>query len=128
QLQRQVEDQRVEMERILRDALPGVTTVVDPRAQLAIELQRRQRGGDDGALALLSRVAPIIAGSGRYTIDGLDYRAGTLEITLRAPDVATLDSLREALSAVPPLRVELTAATPGQGGVEGRLRIRGGAV
>jgi general secretion pathway protein L len=127
QLQRQVEAQRAEMERILREALPGVTTVVDPRAQLAIELQRRQRGGGDGALVLLSKVAPIIAGSGRYTIDGLDYRAGTLEITLRAPDVATLDSLREALAAVPPLRVELTAATPGQGSVEGRLRIRGGA-
>jgi general secretion pathway protein L len=118
--------QRAEMEQLLRRAVPGVTRVVDPRAQLAAEYARAGRGGGGGALPLLARIAPSIAGSGRYTLDGIEFRGDTLELVVRAADVATLDSLREALAALA-LQVELTSANPGAGGVEGRLRIRSGA-
>jgi general secretion pathway protein L len=69
----------------------------------------------------------VVAGSGRYTLEGLEYRAGTLELVVTAADVAALDQLRESLASIAPLQVELTAATPGSRGVEGRLRVRGGA-
>jgi type II secretory pathway component PulL len=78
-------------------------------------------------LPLLARIAPLIAGSGRYTIEALDYREGTLELTVSAPDVAALDSLRASLAALPPLNAELTSALPGSNGYEGRLRIREGS-
>jgi general secretion pathway protein L len=126
QLQASVADHQAEMEQLLRHALPGVQRVVDPVAQLEIEYRRLGQGRADGALPLLAQVAPALAGSGRYTLEGLEYRAGTLEIVLVAPDVAALDSLRETLAALPQLAVELTAATPGSRGFEGRLRIRGG--
>lgn len=126
QLAARLESQRVDMANLLREALPGTTTVVDPRAQLEIEYTRLMRGaGGDDALALLARVAPSVAGSSRYTLESIDYRSGALELTLRAPDVATLDGLREALSGLG-LAAELTSATPGQGGVEGRISLRGG--
>lgn len=126
QLSARLESQRVEMADLLRQALPGTTTVVDPRAQLEIEYTRLTRGaGGDDALALLARVAPSIAGSSRYTLESVDYRNGALDLTLRAPDVATLDGLRESLGALG-LSAELTSATPGQGGVEGRISLRGG--
>lgn len=117
--------QRAEMESLLRTAVPGINRIVDPRAQLAAEQARVARGGGSGLLPLLARIAPSLSGSGRYTLDGLEYRGDTLELVVRAPDVATLDGLREALAAMA-LQVELTGATPGSGGVEGRLRIRGG--
>lgn len=127
QLQQQYEVQQAQMESLLRDAMPGVTRIVDPKAQLAAEVAR-QRGatGGSGALGLLARIAPVIAGSGNYTIDALDYRAGTVDLTLRTRDVAMLDALRESLAAQPGVQVELTSAVPGSDGVEGKLRVRGG--
>lgn len=116
--------QRVEMEQLLRGALPGITRVVDPKAQLAAEYARLGNGQGQGALPLLARVAPMIAGSGLYTLDAIEFRADALELTLRTRDVAALDSLREALSNLPSTDVEVTSANPGSGGIEGRLRVR----
>ena len=122
QLQSRHAAQRAEMEQLLHAALPGVTRVVDPKAQLAAEYARLGRGGGTGALALLAQIAPVVSGSGQYTIDGLEYRNNSLELVVRGADVATLDRLRETLAALA-LTVELTSVNPGSGGVEGRLRI-----
>jgi general secretion pathway protein L len=126
QLQQRHAAARAEMEQLLRRAVPGITRIVDPRAQLAAEQARAGRGTGGGLLPMLARIAPSLSGSGRYTIDGLEFRGDTLELVIRGPDIATLDGLREMLSALS-LQVELTGATPGTGGVEGRLRIRSGA-
>ena len=126
QLDRLHASQRAQMETLLREALPDVQRVVDPRAQVAAELARR--GGaarGEGVLGLLARIAPLLSGSGRYTLDGLEYRAGTLDLTLRGDDVATLDELRERMASLG-LAAELTAMTPGSSGVEGKLRVREG--
>lgn len=118
--------QRAEMEQLLRSAAPDLTRIVDPKAQLSAEFARigRTQGGS-GALPLLAQIAPSIAGSGRYTIDGIEFRGDSLELIILGADIAALDSLRETLSALS-LQVELTSANPGTGGVEGRLRIRSG--
>jgi hypothetical protein len=73
---------------------------------------------------LLAKIAPLMSGSGRYTLDGLEYRSDTLDLIVRTSDVASLDSLRESLAGLPALQVELTGLVPGSGAVEGRLRIR----
>jgi general secretion pathway protein L len=117
--------QRAEMEALLRTAMPNITRIVDPKAQLMAEYTRLGSGGAQaGALPLLARIAPLIAGSGRYTLDAIEFRADSLELTLRTTDIAALDGLREALAGLPSLEVEVTSANPGSGGIEGRLRIR----
>ncbi len=126
-LEAHAEARQAEMAAVLRQALPEVQRVVDPVAQLGAALDRTAGAAPGGALPLLGRIAPHVSGSGRYTIEGLDYRAGVLELTVSAPDVAALDALRELLAALPALQVELTSALPGSNGVEGRLRIREGA-
>lgn len=126
-LERHAEARQADMAALLREALPEVQRVVDPVAQLGAALERRAGAPVGGALPLLAKIAPHVSGSGRYTLEGLDYRAGVLELTVSAPDVAALDSLRELLAALPALQVELTSALPGSNGVEGRLRIREGA-
>lgn len=126
QLVRRHAEQRHEMEQLLRSAMPGIVRIVNPRAQLAAEYARLGSDvGGGGALPLLARIAPTLAGSGRYTLDGIEFRGDSLELVVRGADVATLDSLRETLAALS-LQVELTSANPGSGGVEGRLRIRSG--
>jgi general secretion pathway protein L len=126
QLDRQYAQQRVQMEALLRETLPDVQRIVDPRAQMLGELSRRSgQAAGGGALAMLARVAPLLSGSGRYTLDALEYRSGTLDITLRGTDVATLDELRERIATLG-YPTELTSMVPGSNGVEGKLRVRGG--
>ena len=126
QLDRQYAEQRAQMEGLLREALPDVQRIVDPRAQMLGELSRRSgQAQSGGALAMIGRIAPLISGSGRYTLDGFEYRSGTLDITVRGPDVATLDELRERIATLG-YATELTSMVPGSGGVEGKLRVRGG--
>lgn len=123
-LQRLAADQQAEMEAIYRSVVPSATSVADPAARLRSLAGSRSGGGEgNSALDLLAEVAPAIAGSGRHTIDAIEFRGGALELTLRSADVATLDALRARLAAIGSLQAELTAATPGSSGVEGRLRV-----
>lgn len=126
QLAAHVEAQREEMAQLLRAAVPGTQRIVDPAQQLRAALAAGGEGGGDAALGLLVAAAPALSVDAATALDALDYRNGVLELTVTAPDVAALDALRARLAAAA-LRVELTAATPGSRGVEGRLRIGGGA-
>lgn len=122
-LERRLERTTHVMESLYRDVEPDAQRIVDPAAQLRSLAQRQGGGTAGGPLDLLARTAPVLASGTIYTLDAIDYRGGALEITLRAPDVAALDALRERIAALS-LEVELTAATPGSGVVEGRLRVR----
>ena len=85
-------------------------------------------GVDSGVLDLLARLAPVLGTGTRIQLRGIEYRSGTLELALRAPDIPALESLRERLAAQAGLSVEFTGSNPGENGVDGRLRIRGGAL
>ena len=87
----------------------------------------RLRGGSEtsGFLRLLGQIAPVLGRTTRTQMRGLEFRNGILEVGLRAPDVATLDSMREQFSAIPGLSAEVTASVPADSGVDGRIRIRG---
>src|SRR5687768_18512818 len=79
-----------------------------------------------GALALLQKVAPIVTTGTQHRIEGIEFRNGVLELEVQAPAVVALDALREGVATVPGLRVELAAATTGEKGASGRLRIQEG--
>ena len=70
------------------------------------------------------RIAPILGTTTRVQLRGLEYRADNLEISLRAPDVQTLDNIREQIAAIPGLGSELTATNPVDNATDGRIRIR----
>lgn len=125
QLERRYTLERGRMESLLRMTLPEVQRVVDPRAQLTAEWNRRGGQANAGVLAMLARLGPILSGSGQYTLDGIEYREGVLDLTLRASDVSTLDQLREQAASLG-FAAELTSVTPGSGGIEGKLRLREG--
>ena len=125
QLDRVQAEQRQQMEALLRETLPGIERVVDPRAQMLGEFSRQQgRSANAGVLAMLTRIAPLLAGGSRYVPESVEYRGGTLDFSVRSPDVATLDELRERIASLG-YAVELSSMVPGSGGVEGKLRIRG---
>ena len=94
-------------------------------ADIARTRIERLRGGAESSdfLRLLASIAPVIGGSTRIQTRGIEFRNGSLELGLRAPDVATLDTVREKLAAQPGLTVAVTAANPGDGGIDGRIKI-----
>lgn len=125
-LRQHVEQRRGQMEALLRQTLPELQRVVDPLAQMRAAVGTSARRSAD-ALGLLGRLAPLLAGTTRITLEALEYRAGALELTVVAADVATLDGLREQVVSLGGLQAELTSAVPGTRGVEGRLRVREGS-
>jgi len=112
---------------VLHEAFPGMDKVAgDPRQLMDSAMRGLQGGGSDsGLMRLLARIAPILASTTRTTLAGIEYHNATLELALRAPDVQTLDLMRERLAGLPGLKVEVTAANSGADGVDGRLRIAG---
>ena len=85
----------------------------------------RLRGGAQSSdfLRMLATIAPVLGSTTRIQTRGMEFRNGALELGLRAPDVATLDAVRERLAALPGLKVAVTAANPGDGGIDGRIKI-----
>lgn len=119
------DDLRAQMAEVFRQALPEARMTADPAAQLVAELGRQGGGATSSLFDLLRRAAPAIAQGSRYRLQAIDFRLGVLELEVATADVASLDALRESLASSG-LAVELTGVDPGDEGVRGRLRLRGG--
>jgi len=127
-LQRESEHLDDAMHAQLVQSFPDMEKVAgEPARLMQSGLARLGGGGDTGGLMhLLGQIAPVLGSTTRLTTRGMEFRNGALELSVTAPDVPTLDSLRERLAALPGLKAELTAANPGATGVEGRIRMVGG--
>jgi type II secretory pathway component PulL len=111
----------------LHEGFPEMDKVAgDPRQLMQSALTRMHAGADSGGLAhVLAQIAPVLGSTTRTTLTGLEYHNATLELGLRAPDLQTLDLMRERLANLPGLKVEVTAANSSATGIDGRLRIAG---
>ena len=123
-----LERTETDMAASLERAFPDLSAVERDRAPETVMRARleRLRGGTEatGVLRMLGRIAPILGTTTRVQMRGLEYRADNLEINLRAPDVQTLDNIREQIAAIPGLTSELTATNPVENATDGRIRIR----
>ena len=111
----------------LRATLPELGDVADDPRRLMQSALTRMRGDSatGGLLPLLGRIGPVLSATTRVSLKSMEYRNATLELGLRAPDVPTLDLVREQLANISGLKAEVTAATTSDKGVDGRLRISG---
>ena len=90
-----------EAERVMRDALPGVTRVVNPRAQLRAALQN---SGVDRSAGFLENTAVLndaLAESEGIRLESLrfDPDSGALQVTLNYEQYQELESLSQALQS-----------------------------
>jgi general secretion pathway protein L len=115
------------VEQAFRYTFPDVRTIRDPRAQLQSRL--RSLGQNDAAgngaefLDVLQQVARAVNDSDGTRLEGIDYRSGTLELRLRAPNVEVLDRIQRDIAAAGGLSAEIQSANAEDDGVMGRLRI-----
>ncbi len=128
-LARAVADADAAMAASLQRSFPDLGAAERTRAPESVmrsRLERLRGGGEaDGLLRVLGQVAPILGTTTRIQMRGIEYRNDVLEIGLRAPDVQTLDSIREQIAATPGLVAEVTATNPVENATDGRIRIRG---
>ena len=115
----------------VRKAFPDIDAAqlarISPEQLMRTRLERLRGGAEaSGLLRVLHDIAPVLGSTTRIQTRGIEYRNGQLELALRAPDVGSLDSVRERLATVPGLKAEVTAANPGPDGVDGRIRIASG--
>lgn len=79
-------------------ALPSEPGTVDARRRMEQRLAAvRNGGGSSGLLAVLQALAEARAGSGPTSVQSLNFHDGLLELTLNAPDAASLDHLSQQL-------------------------------
>jgi general secretion pathway protein L len=116
------------MREVLHQSFPRLDNVAgDPRQLMQSELARLRGNGDDaGVLRMLREVAPVLGSSTRVAVKGIEYHNATLELSLRAPDVETLDLVRERLGNLAGFKAEVTSASASDkndGAIDGRVRV-----
>jgi general secretion pathway protein L len=125
QLKRQTETLQTAIDAQFYQAFPDVGRVVRHREQAEREMARLRFGESAGLLELMNRTAPVIDAQSGVELDGLNYRDGQLELTLRAPDVAALDQFEQRLRALE-LNAVVQSASMDSDGASGRIRISEG--
>jgi general secretion pathway protein L len=112
----------------VRTAFPDVDAAqlgrLGPEQLMRGRLERLRGDADAGGLLhMLTAIGPVLGSTRGIQTRGMEYRNGTLELSLRAPDVGALDSVRERLATMPGVKAEVTAVNSGDEGVDGRIRI-----
>ena len=108
---------------------PGVDAGGDLRGLVDARLQ----GGDSAASSASARqfidtlrtVAIAVAKTGNASIEGLNYRAGVLDLQVRAPSAETLDSIRKLVAEAGKLKAEIQSSNAAGDQIQGRIRITG---
>lgn len=112
-------------ETILREAVPDIGRIVDPRVQLRnrLEAARGTKDGDaTGFLSLLRRVGPALARRDDIDLTELEWRDGTLDLNVEARELPAVDQLQRALRELG-VTTELRGVQRDEDIVRGRVRI-----
>jgi len=123
-LRRELVTLQTGMEQVYKDAVPGATRIVNPKAQLEARLRElTPSGGGGGFLDLLYRGGQPLTGFTELTVRGLSYRDGQLDLALDGGSPAVLDRLRQQLEQQPGLRAEVRT-TQREGQVESKVTLK----
>ncbi len=105
---------------------PDAGPIQDARTELSSRLQElgaANAGGSHEFLDTLRMVAQA-AGNSQTHIEGVNYRAGTMELRIRAPTVEALDRIQQAVTQAGGMKAQIQSANAsGTNEVVGRLQI-----
>ncbi|MEO8443423.1 MAG: type II secretion system protein GspL [Gammaproteobacteria bacterium] len=74
-------------------------------------------------LYTLQTVAVAVAKTGNATIEGINYRAGVMELQVRAPSADALDTIRKFVAEAGRLQAEIQSSNAAGDEIQGRIRI-----
>lgn len=116
------------IEATFRDALPGVTRMVNPRVQMERRLAflEGRESGATGLLPLLHGAGDVLRNEADIKLTALSYRGGALYLDLQLPSLQRLDRLKSSLAGGG-RTVEIQNASSEGGRVRARIVVREGA-
>ena len=117
-----------ELNEIASEAMPG-KRIVDPMRQLeqlAASLDGGAEGGETDFLDMLDSLSEAMTTAGSATLEKLDYRNGTMDLTLTVPSIDTLDQISRTIAdSGLSAEIQSSKANEGSDDIRGRLRITG---
>ncbi len=110
---------------------PGVEVDVGPGGNLERLVDARLQGagamaaaaGSQQFLQTLKIVAGAVAKTGDAHIEAMNYRAGVMELQVRAPSADALDSIRRLVSEGGHLKADIQSSNSDGDQIQGRIRI-----
>jgi len=118
------------IEQAMHYLFPEVREIRDARALFDSKLRAlgsaNPAAAGGGFLDTLDQVARAIGTkkSTTVTIESINYRTGIMELRVLAPNVESLDRIRESISKDAGLQAEIQSANPEGDNVRGRLQIK----
>jgi len=118
------------IEQAMHFTFPEVGEIRDARALFDSKLRMlgnaNPGAGDTGFLDTLDHVAGAVAehGGAAAKIESINFRSGIMELRVAAPNVESLDKIRESIARDDRLQAEIQSANPDGDMVHGRLRIK----
>ena len=122
-LQQQKNQLNQRIEQLYRQTFPNARTIVNARVQMERELKQQPTNTNADFLSLLAQASTVLLPSKHYQLQQLTYRDNRLDIRLSANSLQTLEQLKQQLTALPQLAIELQAVTTQGNQIEGRLTI-----
>lgn len=128
-LQKEMVWLNTEMERLYKEAVPGATRIVNPKAQLEARLRelRPTNTGGSTFFELLQRSGQPLGNFPDISLRGLNYRDGQLDLSLQGGAPAVLDQLRQQFNQQPSLQVEMRT-TQRDGQAESKVTLKKAAL
>jgi general secretion pathway protein L len=121
------------LEAAIREAaaftFPGVDPATDLRALVSARLEGAA-GAASGTrgrrfLDTMQTIAVAVAKTGNARIEGLNYRAGVLELQVRAPNAESLDSIRKFVVEAGGLKADIQSSNAVGDEIQGSIRVSG---
>jgi general secretion pathway protein L len=126
-LQREADALAATVATAVRYTFPDAGAGADPRALLDSRLAQSGAAAGpavgDEFLPTLKVLAEAIAQSGDAQLESLSYRAGVFDLQVRAPSAATLDKIRQFVTADGTRTAEIQSANAEGDQVQGRIRV-----
>ncbi len=129
QLSRQEQALDAAAQALLTQTFPTVGEVEDPWAELRTRLGATDSpaaAGGPGFGEALDAFAAAYSQSSDVKMESLSYRSGVVSLQLRAPNVETLDKLRQSFVATArgQFSAEILSANPVDDAIQGRMQIK----
>ena len=112
---------------LFHQALPDITRMVDPQAQMQQRLKQLTGGGGNaaGVLPMLAVIGRTLQAQSGAQLQGFSYHGGELQLQIQAGSIETLNDLKSALAQDASLQVQLDSVNSSGGQTTGRLTLRG---
>lgn len=124
-LRHQVTQLHTEVASLFHQALPDVTRMVDPQAQMQQRLNGLTGGADSsiGLLSLLTAAGKGLQSQPDVRLQGLSFHNGVLQLQVQTTNIGALDTLKTALQQTTALHANLDSVSSNSGQTTGRLTL-----